>query len=60
MKASHYCTIFIVVSAFLAGVFSIFTQNWGELGMAISAFAGWSIVAKQEYDERKANETLSR
>lgn len=59
MKFSHMITIFILVMTFLSGIMSIIVQNWGELGMSITAFMGWSVIAKQEYFERKFDETFS-
>jgi uncharacterized membrane protein YoaK (UPF0700 family) len=59
MKFSHYWTLVIIGCIVGAAVASILEGNWGELGMCITAFGGWMIVAKYEYDERKANEALS-
>ena len=59
MKISHYFTFAILVSIIATAVLSILTENWGELGICITAFAGWMVVAKHEQFERKANETVS-
>jgi hypothetical protein len=59
MKTSHYFTFVILISIIATAVLSTLTQNWGQLGMCITAFAGWMVVAKHEQLERKANETLS-
>jgi membrane associated rhomboid family serine protease len=60
MKFSHIVTIFILVSIVLSAIFSIIDSNWGELGMCITAFAGWAVIARQEYAERVLDETFSR
>jgi uncharacterized membrane protein YjjP (DUF1212 family) len=59
MKFSHKLTIFILASIVLSAIFSIIDGNWGEFGMCITAFAGWAVIARQEYLERKFNETFS-
>lgn len=59
MKFLHIWTVVIITSIVVAAIASIFEGNWGELGMCITAFGGWMIVAKYEYKERKANETIS-
>ena len=60
MKFAHKLTIFILISIVLSAIGSVVSSNWGELGMCLTAFGGWSMIAKSEYDERKLNETLSR
>ena len=59
MKFSHKVTIFILATIVLSAIFSIIDSNWGELGMCITAFAGWSVIARQEYYERMLDETIS-
>ena len=60
MKFSHMLTIFLLVTIALSAILSIIAENWGQLGMCITAFGGWMIIARQEYFERKYNETISR
>ena len=60
MKFSHMLTIFLLVSIVLSAIFSVIAENWGELGMCVTAFGGWMVIARQEYFERKYNETVSR
>ena len=59
MKMSHYFTFAILISIIATAVLSVIVGNWGQLGMSITAFAGWMVVAKHEQLERKANETVS-
>ena len=59
MRFLHIWTIVILVSVVVAAIASVIEGNWGELGMCITAFGGWMIVAKYEQMERKANETVS-
>ena len=60
MKFSHMVTIFILVMIVASAVTSVIAKNWGELGMCITAFGGWMMIAKQEFDERQNSETVSR
>ena len=59
MRFLHIWTIVILVNVVFAAIASAIEGNWGELGMCITAFGGWMIVAKYEQMERKANETVS-
>ena len=59
MKFSHMVTIFILFMIVLSAITSLITENWGELGMCVTAFMGWLYIARQEYFERKFNETIS-
>jgi positive regulator of sigma E activity len=59
MKLLHKVTLLILVSIIASAVFNILVGNWSALGMCITAFGGWMIVAKYEQMERKANETIS-
>lgn len=59
MKFSHMVTIFILFMIVLSAITSVIAENWGELGMCVTAFGGWMVIAKQEYLERKYNETFS-
>jgi hypothetical protein len=60
MKFSHKLTIFILATIVISAILSIIGGNWGELGMCVTAFTGWFVIARQEYDERKLDETVSR
>ena len=59
MKLLHKVTLLILFSIIASAIFNILAGNWSALGMCITAFAGWMVIAKQEYLERKANETIS-
>ena len=59
MRFLHIWTIVILVNVVFAAIASAIEGNWGEFGMCITAFGGWMIVARYEYEERKFNETLS-
>ena len=60
MKFAHMVTYFILATIVLTAITSIIAENWDELGMCITAFGGWFVVAGYERKERKLNETLSR
>jgi hypothetical protein len=59
MKFSHMVTIFILVMIVASAITSVIAGNWGELGMCITAFSGWAVIARQEHYERKLDETIS-
>lgn len=59
MKFSHYVTFGILFTVIINGIVSAINGDWGQFGMSLCAFGGWSMVAKYEADERKLNETIS-
>ena len=59
MRFLHIWTLVIIGCIVGSAAAAILVGNWDELGMCITAFGGWMIVAKYEYEERKANETIS-